>query len=646
MSHEVPPRRNLESLKKEAKRWLGALHAGDPDARARLARVFPDAPATATLRDVQHALAREHGFAGWTLLKDAVEKRSAEVADAGVKALALYEAKAEALLEAYRTGTPEAMERHYTYTWHRRAWRAMRTYVQLDLGKRPAHPDDEVEITLDDARHLIALEHGFGNWRELEAFTKSVRPGRRVTAKPLRLVVRKGSDHWEPIAGSRQWEEILELLARHPTAGLSGEGQMTDDLLEDLSDRGQTLPALGLSGCRLITDAGVRHLARMPSLQHLDLTGTSITDAGLQVLRHLPELRTLSLAWNRVTEAGISVLAHCDGLEHLNLGASAEIGDAAARALAGKRTLHHLSIALTDAGLPLLHELPVFKSWQGGEAELGLVGHKSLPNHLSLRGTFTDAGMRRLRGLDGLFSLDIGDSHLAITAAGVESLISLAHLAVLGVDAKDDWMAYIAQMPHLRALGAQDTTAGDEGFLALSRSPSIEYIWGRRCHNLRKRGFMALAAMPALRGLSVSCLNVDDEGISMLPSFPVLKELMPMDVPDAGYQHIGRCEQLESLILMYCRDTTDAATEHITGLRNLSYYFNSYTTITDRTPELLSTMDSFERITFDTCHGLTNAGIELLARLPKLRELRVSGRAVTLEVRTAFPPGVEVFCGE
>ena len=103
---------------------------------------------------------------------------------------------------------------------------------------------------------------------------------------------------------------------------------------------------------------------------------------------------------------------------------------------------------------------------------------------------------------------------------------------------------------------------------------------------------MALAAMPALRGLSVSCLNVDDEGIAALPAFPALRELMPMDVPDAGYRHIGKCDRLESLILMYCRDTTDAATEHITGLPNLSYYFNSYTTITDRTPELLSTMDS------------------------------------------------------
>jgi hypothetical protein len=646
MSHELPPRSNLESLKKEAKRWLGALQAGDPEARARLARAFPDAPATPTLRDVQHALAREHGFAGWTLLKETVEKRSAESADARAQALALYEAKAEALLEAYRTGTPEAMERHYNYTWHRRAWRAMRTYVQLDLGKRPLHADDDVEITLDDARQLIALEHGFANWRELEAFTTSLQSDRRITAKPLRVVVRKGPDHWEPIAGSREWEEILDLLGQHPTAGLNGQGQMTDDLLEDLSHRAHTLTALGLSGCRQITDAGVRHLARLPSLQHLDLSGTGMTDAGMQVLRDLPQLRTLSLASIRVTESGIGVLAHCDQLEHLNLWASAEIGDAAVRALAGKRNLRHLTIALSDAGLPLLDELPVFKSWHGGEAELGLVGHKSLPNHLSLRGTFTDTGLRHLRGLDGLFSLDITGGNRAMTAAGLEPLISLTHLAALSVDAKDDWMPYLAQMPHLRALEAQDTTAGDEGFVALSRSQSIEYIWGRRCHNLRKRGFMALAAMPALRGLSVSCLNVDDEGISTLPAFPALKELMPMDVPDTGYRHIGRCARLESLILMYCRDTTDAATEHIRGLGHLSYYFNSYTTITDRTPEWLSTMDSLERITFDTCHGLTNAGVARLARLPKLRELRVSGRGVTPEVRAVFPPGVEVSCGE
>jgi len=118
-----------------------------------------------------------------------------------------------------------------------------------------------------------------------------------------------------------------------------------------------------------------------------------------------------------------------------------------------------------------------------------------------------------------------------------------------------------------------------------------------------------------------------------------------MDVPDAGYCHIAACDKLESLILMYCRDTTDAATSHITRLPNLSYYFNSYTTITDRTPELLSAMDSLERITFDACHGLTNTGVARLARLPRLRELRISGRQLTPDAAAAFSSQIDVRVG-
>ena len=87
---------------------------------------------------------------------------------------------------------------------------------------------------------------------------------------------------------------------------------------------------------------------------------------------------------------------------------------------------------------------------------------------------------------------------------------------------------------------------------------------------------------------------------------------------------------------MWGADTTDAATAQIARLPRLSYYFNSYTTITNRTPELLSEMDSLERITFDACHGLTNAGVAGLARLPRLRELRVSGKGLTSEVEDAF----------
>lgn len=637
------PRRNLESLKKEAKHLREALRAGDLDARARLRSAWPDAPGDPSLRDVQHALAREHGFDGWPPLKAAIEQREADGRAAGADALALYEEKAAALLDAYRTGAPEAMERHYRHTWHRRAWRAMRTYVQLDLGKRPASPHDDVAITLDDARHLVALEHGFASWRDLEAFTASVRAGRRILAKPMRLVVQRNADDWDPIAGSREWDEVLDLLAANPSAGLSAEGQMTDDLLAELP-RIDTLTALGLSNSRDVTDGGIRHLARLPSLQHLHLSGTSVTDAGLQVLRHLPWLKTLVLASSRISDEGLKALAHCHELERLQLWVP-QGGDAALRALAGKRKLRHLEVAVSNAGLPLLHELPAFKTWQGGDAEFSALRQRTVPNHLSLRGRFTDRGLLHLRGLEGLFSLDIDDRNLAITSAAMDPLLSLPHLGALSVDARDDWMPAIAAMPRLQYLGIQDTAAGDDGFVALSRSRSIQFIWGRRCHNLRSRGFAALASLPALRGLSVSCLNVNDDAVALLPTFPALRELMPMDILDAGYRHIGRCAPLEALILMYCRDTTDAATAHITGLSRLSYYFNSYTTITDRTPELLSLMDSLERITFDTCHGLTNVGVGSLARLPRLRELRASGRGVTSEVSARFRPGVTVHCG-
>jgi ankyrin repeat protein len=65
---------SVDTLKKEAKRWLKALRDGDADARARLLRSWPDAPDTAalTLRDVQYALAREHDLPGWIALTEAV----------------------------------------------------------------------------------------------------------------------------------------------------------------------------------------------------------------------------------------------------------------------------------------------------------------------------------------------------------------------------------------------------------------------------------------------------------------------------------------------------------------------------------------------------------------------------------------------
>ena len=74
MSRKLTPQSSLENLKREAKRWLKAIQSGDDAARARFAKALPNHSAPPTLRDVQHALAVEHGVAGWTDLKDALKR--------------------------------------------------------------------------------------------------------------------------------------------------------------------------------------------------------------------------------------------------------------------------------------------------------------------------------------------------------------------------------------------------------------------------------------------------------------------------------------------------------------------------------------------------------------------------------------------
>ncbi len=441
---------------------------------------------------------------------------------------------------------------------------------------------------------------------------------------------------------ARDWQDVLHALAQSPAPELDASGRMTDAMLRDVR-RVKHLVRLDASGSTAVTDEGVLALGGLASLRHLNLAGTAVTDRALEVLRTLPSLETLSLWGTRVTDAGMAALRDCGALRSVDLARTA-VGDAAVHALAGKPLLctFHSGQGLTDEGLAAFHAWPAFRTWPGGEETMALLSYDAGPTYLNLRGTFTDRGLTHLQRLEGLFALNVDARELAITAAGMAALVPLPRLGWLAADAKDDWMPHIAAMPRLRFLGAQDTVAGDDGFAALGRSSSIEYIWGRRCHNLRRRGFLALSEMPRLRALSVSCLNVDDEGLAALPRFPALRELMPMDVPDAGYRHIGRCVALESLVLMYCRDTTDAATGHITGLRALRSYFNSYTQVTDRTPELLSHIRSLERVTLDNCHRLTNTGIAHLARLPRLQHLRVNSTGVTPAVRTAFRSRVDV----
>ena len=69
MTRKLTPHSSVENLKREARRWLKALRAGEAEARHRLLAATPAASAHPTLRDVQLALAREYGLEGWAALR-------------------------------------------------------------------------------------------------------------------------------------------------------------------------------------------------------------------------------------------------------------------------------------------------------------------------------------------------------------------------------------------------------------------------------------------------------------------------------------------------------------------------------------------------------------------------------------------------
>jgi hypothetical protein len=356
------------------------------------------------------------------------------------------------------------------------------------------------------------------------------------------------------------------------------------------------------------------------------------------------------MCWpQRITDAGAANLAFCEELEGVDL-MGTPTGDGTINALRGRAGLRRFKTGklVTDAGIPLLHDFPVFKTWRGGEVKYGLMAFEGEPSHLMIDGPFTDAGLARLAGLDGLFSLSFFWHSHAFTSEGLAPLARLPNLGFLGCQGErcdDAAMRQIALIPKLRMLMAQGTVASDEGFVALSRSQTLEHLWGRECPNLTGRGFAAMADMPALKGLAVSCKQVDDASLSSLPRFPALQFLMPMDVSDDGFRHVGRCERLESVWCMYCRDTGDLATEHIAGLR-LKYYYAGKTKITDRSLEILGRMTSLEKIELWQTAGVTDVGMAALARLPRLREIGISDLPrVTRRGLGVFPPRVRVDYG-
>jgi hypothetical protein len=629
MPRKLTSATTLDNLKREARRWLKALRANDPQGRGRFALAYPAHNRTPVLRDVQHALAREHGFENWNELKLALEQ------SARSRTIETYEQAARDFVDTYN-GEAAALERlnqHYGRSFtladlKAEIWRRDYAYRQR------AFRSPENSLPIEEAQIIVAQDAGFGAWEKL---IHALAAGTPPEGAPYAFDTRDNRIGPSRRMSPADWDELIGVIKERRIPALDAHGLMTDEALSRIAAL-DFVTSLALGGSRELTDEGLLHLARMPQLERLELNefpGGKLTDRGLEVLRHLPNLRKFEMTWQSgITDAGIANLRFSDRLEEVGLMGS-PTGDRAIEALQGKPKLRRFSTGrlVTDAGIPLLHNFPLLKT-AGAEGA-----------RLLIDGPFTNAGLAALAGLDGVFDLDLFWHVSRITTDGFAHLLHMPNLITLGCDGElsdDVALGHIAAMPRLKRLRIQESVATDDGFVALAGSQTIEGIWGRVCQNFGSRGFIAFSKMPSLRSLGIGCRNVEDAALARLPEFPALRELTPIDFKDDGFRHIGRCRALERLTCMYCRETGDASTQQIKDLA-LNYYYAGLTQITDRSLEILGGMESLEEVELYECLKVTDAGLPFLARLPKLREVRFDNLpAVTLQGTNIFRPGVHV----
>ncbi len=216
-TRDLTPRSNLETIRRQAKRWLKEIEAGDPEALARFRTLMPGHAGAPKLREVQHALARDYGLLNWAALKQELIAR--EAAARGQAALVALFLEKSALRYGVRPGTQSWGE----YEADRPARGAL---AQRLLERHPeiigdsihtavaAHDLDAVREFIDKDAALANKPSAFDSWTPLVrlAFTRLPNEAllrNAVTIARLLLdhgadpnaLFSDGSNHFTPLTG-------------------------------------------------------------------------------------------------------------------------------------------------------------------------------------------------------------------------------------------------------------------------------------------------------------------------------------------------------------------------------------------------------------------------------------------------------------
>ncbi len=312
-----------------------------------------------------------------------------------------------------------------------------------------------------------------------------------------------------------------------------------------------------------VGDAGVAHLAGLTKLESLDLEGTKLTDVGMASLAGLVNLKSLTISDTAVTNDGLKHLAGIRGLTSLHIDAQG-VTDAALVHVAHLTQLERLKLGAisSDAAFEQLAKLTSLKQLEAHVHNASEAGWECLENLVGLEslrilGSGVDDGaMIHIGRLAALKSLDIQNSR--VTDEGLShmaKLLNLEHLSLYRSPFTADGLRSLGSLKRLNWLSLGGITdMGTSGLESLALSPSIEIMNlsnDFRVATITEDQVGRLAALPKLRFLQLSSIEMTDHGAELLSQFPALAELS-MDgghasLTDVGLQHLAQIARLTNL---------------------------------------------------------------------------------------------------
>ncbi|KAH8554135.1 hypothetical protein BGW37DRAFT_483582 [Umbelopsis sp. PMI_123] len=311
----------------------------------------------------------------------------------------------------------------------------------------------------------------------------------------------------------------------------------TDSLLDELSRSASScsIRKLSLSGCDIITNAGIQHIHTLKYLEHLDLSNCKATDKCIDAIANLPCLSHLYLSKTKITSMGLEHFtkkALCrDSLRTLVLNGCLGIDGANTFTLIA--TFPNLLVLnLASLNFPTPCDIPPGSSFKALET---LDVSNTGVCDVEVRRIFSCMKELRELKLAGCRSISIPAlSFLGRELANLEDIrfpnqnedlndcllhysrLNMTHLDLGNFkEINDSGMQYISAMHQLRFLSLEGTQITDDGVLLLKEMEHLEQLFLDRTA-ISDQGIQSICNFPSIVALSLSHTLITDKTLHLI----------------------------------------------------------------------------------------------------------------------------------